>query len=100
MNSIQEFLMSSQANLPHLIPRYYQIVVEGKIDPSWSGWLGGVQLSATKDVAGLDVTILEGSIQDQAALRGILNHLWDLNLSLRTVRQINPISESNQEVFR
>ncbi len=90
--------MSTQANLPASTPRHYQIIVEGKLDPSWSNWLGGMQLSATKDVTGVDVTILSGNIADQAALRGILNHLWDLNLTLRTVQQIDP--NSNQEVFR
>jgi hypothetical protein len=38
----------------------------------------------------MPVTELTGLIADQAALRGILIRLWDLNLSLRTVQQVDP----------
>jgi hypothetical protein len=34
---------------------------------------------------GAAVTVLSGPVVDQAALRGILNTLWDLNLTLISV---------------
>jgi hypothetical protein len=72
------------------LSRHYRIVVEGTINPGWSDWLGGMQISARKETGGMPVTELTGLIADQAALRGILIRLWDLNLSLRTVQQVDP----------
>ena len=37
---------------------------------------------------GAPITILTGLVVDQAALRGILNKLWDMNLSLICVRRL------------
>ncbi len=75
------------------LAKSYQIIVEGKIDPSWSEWLGGMQATSQRSADGLLVTILTGSVRDQSALRGLLNRLWDLNLVLRLVKRIDPGSE-------
>ena len=37
---------------------------------------------------GATVTLFTGPIADQAALRGILNKLWDLNLTLISVSRV------------
>ena len=70
--------------------RYYQITVEGRIDPSWSEWLGELALVSQKEANGMVLTTLSGVITDQAALRGLLNRLWDLNLILRSIKQVDP----------
>lgn len=70
--------------------RNYQIIVEGKIDPSWSNWLNDMELIARKASDGKQITILRGALCDQVALRGLLNHLWDLNLVVRSVQKIEP----------
>jgi hypothetical protein len=64
---------------------FYEIRVKGQLDKSWSDWLEG-----------LDVTLLEngemilyGHIGDQAALMGILNKLYGLNLTLLSLSKIN-----------
>jgi hypothetical protein len=64
----------------------YQIKVEGRLGESWSGWFSGltVAFEATNPDT-LPVTILTGAVADQAALRGILTKLWNLNLSLISV---------------
>ena len=36
----------------------------------------------------LPLTVLAGPVADQAALRGILNRLWDLNLTLISVIRV------------
>ncbi len=70
----------------------YQITVQGNVDPSWSDWFDGMEvLSVTGRNAGY-VTTLTGPVGDQAMLRGILNHLWDLNLTLVSVIQVEPSS--------
>ena len=60
----------------------YRIVVDGDLHESWSDWLGKVDLRRRSQ--GLDscYTILLSEVPDQAALRGLLNRLWDLNLEI------------------
>jgi hypothetical protein len=62
----------------------YQICVQGQLDESWSEWLGGLTITTQSDGA----TLLSGSIVDQAALHGILDKLYALNLTILSVVQI------------
>ena len=89
--------MFTKISLPPFTSKVYQITVEGKIDESWSDWLGGMQLVLRKEANGMQITILTGLLIDQAALRGVLNRLWDLNLVLRSVQQVDPATISNVE---
>jgi hypothetical protein len=74
--------------------RYYQITIEGRIDPSWSEWLDDLQLVSRKEANGMVLTTLSGALTDQAALRGLLNRLWDLNLVLYSIQQMDPAALS------
>ena len=60
----------------------YRIVIAGELHESWSDWLGKVDLE--RKLQGVDSchTILLSEVPDQAALRGLLNRIWDLNLEL------------------
>jgi hypothetical protein len=62
--------MSTQSCVPSRTARYYQITVEGKIDPSWSDWLGGLRLLAWQESGGRHMTTLSGMLAD-AALRAV-----------------------------
>ena len=62
----------------------YQIRVQGQLDESWSEWLGELAITPQPDGS----TLLTGSIIDQAALHGILDKLYGLNLSILSVVQI------------
>jgi hypothetical protein len=66
----------------------YQITVMGNVDPSWSDWFDGMEVSLRMGPGAGCVTTFTGPVDDQATLRGILNRLWDLNL---TVLSVNPI---------
>jgi hypothetical protein len=68
----------------------YQIRVQGCVDPSWSDWFNGMAVSSETDRDGGCVTLFTGLVADQATLRGVLNHLWDLNLTLLSVIRIEP----------
>ena len=89
--------MSTEKSLPPCTSRFYRITVEAKIDPSWSDWLGGMQLATRKEADDMTVTTLSGVLIDQAALRGLLNRLWDLNLVVRSVEQVDPAPTSNKK---
>ena len=62
----------------------YHIRVQGQLDESWSEWLGELEITPQPDGS----TLLCGSIVDQAALHGILDRLYGLNLSILSVVQI------------
>jgi hypothetical protein len=81
----------------HCMSKPYQIIVKGKIDADWSDWLEGMQLVSKKEANGIQVTLLRGELPDQAALRGLLNRLWDLNLVLISVQQVYPIINLNKQ---
>ncbi len=68
--------------------RVYQIKVQGRLDESWSGWFDRLAITVEGNT-----TTLTGAVADQAALRGILSRLWDLNLALISVNPIELASE-------
>jgi len=70
-------------NMPRDEERDYEIRVFGRLDDRWSDWFSGLRI-AVDDVGGAPITRLSGAV-DQARLRGILNRLWDLNLTLLSV---------------
>ena len=82
--------MSTETNIPSRMSRYYQITVEGNINASWSDWLGSMQLVSWQESDGRHMTTLSGMLADQAALRGLLIRLWDLNLVLSSLQQGDP----------
>lgn len=63
----------------------YVICIQGYLDQRWSDRLGGLTIQATHQPDQTWVTILSGELQDQAALVGVLNTLYDLGLPLLSV---------------
>ena len=66
--------------------QHYQIVVEGALDAAWGAWFSDltIEISETDET----ITTLTGPVVDQVALRGILNRLWDLNLSIVSIKRM------------
>jgi hypothetical protein len=65
--------------------RFFEIRVKGHLDNSWSDWLEGLEVRLLDN----GEMILLGQIRDQAALIGILNRLYGLNISLLSVSEVN-----------
>lgn len=63
----------------------YRIKVQGRLDPGWSDWIGELKVHTERERDGYPSTVLTGRIADQAALRGILSRIWDLNLNVISV---------------
>jgi hypothetical protein len=76
----------------------YQIKVLGEIDSAWSGWFADFRIETVRENDEVVVTSLIGPVADQAALRGILCRLWDLNLTLMSVIQIDIKDTHKMEV--
>jgi hypothetical protein len=66
----------------------YEIRIRGQLDGRWSTWFSDLTITRTHTSDQPPITILIGPVADQAALRGILCKLWDLNLTLISVRRI------------
>ncbi len=66
-------------------PVSYQITIEGAVREDWSDWINGMEISIPNGEDKSQVTILTGKVTDQAALRGLLCRLWDLNLIIISI---------------
>jgi hypothetical protein len=58
----------------------YQIKVKGKLDKSWSDWLGNGRIESEVEEDTTVITIITVTVIDQPALFGILDRLRDMNL--------------------
>lgn len=63
------------------MPEYYEIIIQGKLDPRWSDWFEGLTVTHLEG----DETLFAGSLADQSALHGLLERIRDLNLTLVAV---------------
>lgn len=59
----------------------YTIKVGGHLDVRWQEWFDGLTITLIED----GTTISSGPVQDQAALHGILNKIYNLGLNLISV---------------
>jgi hypothetical protein len=70
---------------------FYQIRIAGCLDESWSTWLDCKAVSFEIDeVAQTVVTVLTCLFEDQPALHGLLNKIFDMNLTLLSVTRCSP----------
>ena len=69
-------------------PAIYQIRVLGKVPPSWSERLSGMDLSYKNKKSGVETTLI-GKMSDQAQLSGLLNSLYELHMSVLSVEKLN-----------
>ncbi len=70
-------------------PRVYQIRIEGVLHGRWKTWFDGMTVTS------LDCgeTLIEGLIQDQSVLGGVINQIHNLNLTLISINSIEPGGE-------
>ena len=66
-------------------PAIYRICVPGHLEASWSPRLGGMNITESRNSEGDLETVLVGRLPDQAALSGILNTLYELNIPVSLV---------------
>ena len=63
----------------------YEIRVQELLDRQWEAWLAPLAISNEPGGG----TLLRGSIDDQAALHGLLMKLRDLNVTLISIHLVN-----------
>ncbi len=69
---------------------FFEIRVRGHLDSKWADWLEGLEVELLEN----GEMVLSGDIVDQAALMGVLNRLYRLNLALRSVNEVRPGNRS------
>ena len=69
----------------------YEIRVQERLDQRWSTWFDGLTISYEGD----NITVLRGSLVDEAALHGVLIKVRDLALPLVAVSRVPEIEKSD-----
>jgi hypothetical protein len=67
----------------------YQVRLQGHLDPRWADRLGGLALALESD----GTTTLTGSLQDQAALHGLLARIRDLGVPIVSIQRLSTEEE-------
>ncbi len=60
----------------------YRIIVEGVLDPVWFACLGGLEITEQRQPGQPVLTRLEGRLEDQSALQGVLDTLFMIGMRL------------------
>ena len=68
------------------MPDYYEIKIEGCLDPGWSDQFAELKMTFLEG----NTTLFSGFLPDQAALHGLLERIRDLNLKLISVTRGSP----------
>jgi hypothetical protein len=70
-------------------PQVYQFRIQGHLDETWISWFS--PLIVVNEANG--EATLTGEARDQAELAGVLNRIFDLNLTLLAVNRITDPTE-------
>jgi hypothetical protein len=69
--------------------KQYEIVIRGHLTLQWSVMFDGMEITCLPD----GNTCITGSLPDQSALYGLMNHLRDLGITLIRVNLVEPKGE-------
>ena len=69
-------------------PAMYKIKVLGALKENWSERLLGMQISVERSQGKTPVSVLIGRISDQSALSGVLNALYEFNMTILSVKML------------
>ena len=65
-------------------PATYRIIVHGIVPENWIDRLGGMQIVAGSTTG----STLEGWLPDQAALKGVLDSLYDIHIPIEAITRL------------
>ena len=79
----------SWKNLKFEEPATYRIRAQGHMDDRWSDRLGGMVITRAFTADKQPMTILTGHLEDQGALSGVMNALYNLHMSVFSVELLD-----------
>ena len=68
-------------------PATYRVEVRGSIGTAWAAWFDGAVIEQRADRSLIDIRV------DQAALRGLICQLWDLNFIVIAVNRMEDAAQ-------
>jgi hypothetical protein len=74
----------------------YEIRLQESLEPRWTEWFAGLMLRPAEGGG----TTLCGPLPDKAALHGLLNRVYDLNLTILSVRRLTAGEAQHSEEQR
>lgn len=75
-------------------PAVYQILLQGRLPRTWWETVTGMVVDVTVVPGDEPMTVLRGELTDQAALCGLLNQLYDLQLTILSVVRLDDAHDS------
>ncbi|MEJ2750205.1 MAG: hypothetical protein P8183_20205 [Anaerolineae bacterium] len=66
----------------------YEITIRGHLDARWESWFDSFTITPTYTADNEAITVLTGSVADQAALYGIVARLRNLGVELVSIRPL------------
>ena len=69
-------------------PAIYKIKVEGVLQENWIEKFQGLKIRNERSLSGKPISVLTGKINDQSALSGMLNMLYDYNMTILSVNML------------
>ena len=69
--------------------KVYRIKISGHLEKHWISWFQPMEITTSCNGSGRQITVLTGSVSDQSELRGLLTKIWDLNMELLSIKQID-----------
>ena len=67
----------------------YKIVVQAELDESWSERLGGLEIKIERLNRKKPISILLGQMNDQSALSGVMNMLYEFHVPIISVNMLS-----------
>ena len=75
-------------------PALYQIRLRGRLPLTWSDPVTAMAIEVTTAAGEEPVTVLQGEVMDQAALRGLLNQIYSLQMTILSVVRVEDVDGS------
>lgn len=77
-------------------PAYYEFRVLGRLSQHSSSWFEGMEITVDETAEPVQ-TVIQGHMEDQAALHGLISRIRDLGLTLVSVNQIEQKEEDAEK---
>jgi hypothetical protein len=67
-------------------PLSYRVSVQGRVGERWQDWFEQLVITFDRGASDIPITLLEGTLADQAALHGLLRKLYTLGFVILSLK--------------